>query len=346
VNPRRLDAINYANAALMIASAVAAFLLPFELFLFVYAVLGPLHYLTQISWMHDRDYFVPRGRKPWLILVGITTAVLLAAYLSDVWLHDRIDARYEVGLVWLVFLTAAMLFVVRQRASAVALVLVALFAIAVGSSLPIYLIGAYFLVTIVHVFVFTALFVLYGALKSRSRSAYVSLAVYTACAISFFVLHPSLAPAAQAMRRNYSFFEPLNMQLMSLLGFAPADLYASRGGIVVMRLIAFAYTYHYLNWFSKTSIIRWHEVSKRRAVLIAALWAASVGVYAYDYALGIGVLYILSMLHVLLEFPLDHQTFAGIGRAITRRDDRSGSSSRPGRPASLPSGARAMRSSS
>lgn len=112
-----------------------------------------------------------------------------------------------------------------------------------------------------------------------------------------------------------------------------------------MRLIAFAYTYHYLNWFSKTSIIRWHEVSQRRAVAIVALWAASVGVYAYDYALGIGVLYILSMLHVLLEFPLDHQTLAAVGRALTGRDGRSGSSSRPARPASLGSGGRAMRSS-
>ncbi|HWS71786.1 MAG TPA: hypothetical protein VN605_06705 [Thermoanaerobaculia bacterium] len=345
MTPQRLDAINYANAGLMIASCVAAFLLPFELFLFVYAVLGPLHYLTQISWLHDRDYFVPRARKPWLMLVGLTTAVLVVAYLSDVWFHDRIDAAYEVGLVWLVFLTAAMLFLVRQRASAIALVVVTLFAIAIASAMPIYIIAAYLLVTIVHVFLFTALFVLFGALKSRSRSAYISLAVYAACTISFFVIHPSIAPAAEAIRRNYSFFEPLNMQLMSLFGFAPADLYASRGGVAVMRLIAFAYTYHYLNWFSKTSIIRWHEVSKRRAIAIAALWAASVGIYAYDYALGIGVLYILSMLHVLLEFPLDHQTFAGIGRALMRRGDRSGSSSQPGPRAPLPATARAIRSS-
>lgn len=352
MTPQRLDAINYANAALMVASCAAAFLLPFELFLFVYAVLGPLHYLTQISWLHDRDYFVPRGRKPWLLLVGITTLVLVAAYLSDVVLHNRVDAKYEVGLVWLVFLTAAMLFFVRQRASAIALIVVTMLAVVVASSSRVYLIAAYFLVTIVHVFLFTALFVLYGALKSRSRSAYISLVVYAACAISFFVIHPSIAPAAEAIRKTYSFFEPLNMELMELFGFAPADLYASRGGIVVMRLIAFAYTYHYLNWFSKTSIIRWHEVSKKRAVAIAALWAASVGVYAYDYGAGIAVLYILSMLHVLLEFPLDHQTLAGVGRALLSRNggrsdgrgDRSGSSSRPGPRGSLPANARATRS--
>jgi len=347
----RLDAINYANAALMIASAAAAFLLPFELFLFVYAVLGPLHYLTQISWLHDRDYFVPRGRKVWLVLVGVTAVVLIAAYLTDAVLHDRVDPRYEVGLVWLVFLSAAMLFFVRERASAIALLLVTLFGIVILSGRPIYLIGAYFLVTIIHVFVFTALFVLYGALRSRSGSALISLGIYAVCAASFFVIHPSIAPAAQAIRRNYAFFEPLNQQLMALFGYAPADLYASPGGIVVMRLIAFAYTYHYLNWFSKTSIIKWHEVSRRRAAAIGVLWLAAVGVYAYDYAIGVGVLYLLSMLHVLLEFPLDHQTFAGIGRALTGRGNgrsdarggRSGSNNQPGRPASLPADARAMR---
>jgi len=82
--------------------------------------------------------------------------------------------------------------------------------------------------------------------------------------------------------------------------------------VAVMRLIAFAYTYHYLNWFSKTSIIKWHEVPKRRLVGIVAAWIGSVGVYVYDYAMGLSLLYMVSLLHVLLEFPLNHKTFVGI----------------------------------
>jgi hypothetical protein len=88
-----------------------------------------------------------------------------------------------------------------------------------------------------------------------------------------------------------------------------------------MRLIAFAYTYHYLNWFSKTSVIKWHEISRVRTAAIIVLWLISLGVYAYDYQLGMITLYFLSVLHVMLEFPLNHQTFAGIGRelhALTR----------------------------
>jgi hypothetical protein len=42
-----------------------------------------------------------------------------------------------------------------------------------------------------------------------------------------------------------------------------------------MRLIAFAYQYHYLNWFSKTSIIKWHEVTRARAATILRVgWLA------------------------------------------------------------------------
>jgi hypothetical protein len=90
-----------------------------------------------------------------------------------------------------------------------------------------------------------------------------------------------------------------------------------------LRLIAFAYLYHYLNWFSKTSIIKWHEITQSRAVAILGLWLAGGLVYLYDYRLGLGLFYILSMLHVFLEFPLNHQTFVDIGKTLTagrRRD--------------------------
>src|SRR4051812_17287958 len=42
---------------IILGSALLAHLLPFELVLFSYAFLGPAHYLTEISWLHDRKYF-------------------------------------------------------------------------------------------------------------------------------------------------------------------------------------------------------------------------------------------------------------------------------------------------
>ena len=73
--------VNYLNIGLMIVSAIAAFILPFELFLFSYAVLGPLHYLTEISWLHKRQYFSPKKRD-YIPLVIITLLIAIPAIFS------------------------------------------------------------------------------------------------------------------------------------------------------------------------------------------------------------------------------------------------------------------------
>jgi hypothetical protein len=125
---------------------------------------------------------------------------------------------------------------------------------------------------------------------------------------------PSAPP--ESLRHVYSFFEPLNIQLAALFHLPQASIYESGNGVAIMRLIAFAYTYHYLNWFSKTKIIRWHEVPRPRAAGMVALWLGAVALYFVDYSIGLTILYAGSLLHVLLEFPLDIQTFAGIGREL------------------------------
>ncbi|HEY2324279.1 MAG TPA: hypothetical protein VGJ82_15575 [Thermoanaerobaculia bacterium] len=300
--------INLLNIALMLFSCAVAFALPFQLFLFAYAVLGPLHYLTEISWLHDRGYFASkgRGRRWWLALVAITVGVLLLGYATDA------PPKYEIGCVYLVFFTALMLHFVRHAASAVALALVTAGGIALASTFGSYFVIAYLLVTIIHVFVFTAVFVLHGALRTRSWSAMASLGVMIACAVSFFLVAPVAGTPPAWLRTVYGFFAPLNTELLRIFGYATRDVFGSRGGAAVMRFIAFAYTYHYLNWFSKTSIIKWHEVSRSRAIAIVALWIAALATFAYDYSFGVSMLYALSLLHVMLEFPLNHRTVLAI----------------------------------
>ena len=58
------DYVNHLNSGLMVVSCVVAYLYPFELFLFSYAVLGPLHYFTEISWLHQRGYFTAPPGPP------------------------------------------------------------------------------------------------------------------------------------------------------------------------------------------------------------------------------------------------------------------------------------------
>ena len=315
------EAVERVNSALMVAACVASFVAPFHVFLAAYAILGPLHYLTQISWMHDRQYFAPRpaARRWWLILVGAAMIVLLYGYVSNDLLRRPVKPTLEIAMVYLVFATAAFLLFVRHTVNAIALTVAVAAGLALFSNARGYALLAYFIVTIVHVLIFTAAFVLYGALKRRSGPALISLLVFTACIASFFLIRtPPVLGASPKIQEIYGFFAPLNEQLIALFGF-DGGVYES---LPVMRLIAFAYTYHYLNWFSKTSLIGWHHVTKKRAVAIVAAWALAVAIYAADYTTGLSVLYVLSVLHVLLEFPLDHRTFAGIGtelRALVAR---------------------------
>ena len=81
-----------------------------------------------------------------------------------------------------------------------------------------------------------------------------------------------------------------------------------------MRFIAFAYLYHYLNWFSKTEVIRWHQVPKLRFAAVILLWVVASVFYTYDYSLGLSLLFFLSFSHVLLEFPLNIISIVGIGK--------------------------------
>ena len=47
---RATDAI---HLGLMLAALGITYLVPFELLLLSYVVLGPAHYFTEISWLHD-----------------------------------------------------------------------------------------------------------------------------------------------------------------------------------------------------------------------------------------------------------------------------------------------------
>lgn len=50
-------------------------------------------------------------------------------------------------------------------------------------------------------------------------------------------------------------------------------------------------------------------MSLKSGYIITCLWIGSILVYTYDYILGMAVLAFLSVLHVLLEFPLNAHSF-------------------------------------
>jgi hypothetical protein len=88
---------------------------------------------------------------------------------------------------------------------------------------------------------------------------------------------------------------------------------------MVQRFIAFAYTYHYLNWYSKTEIIKWHKVPLKWLVVSVAIWMASIALYIYDFRTGLVALFFLSLLHVFLEFPLNFRSIVGIKEELKNK---------------------------
>jgi hypothetical protein len=314
--------INLTNIALMLLSTVVAFIIPFKLFLFVYAVVGPLHYLTEISWLDKRNFFIKQKTQIWPYIV---IALLLTIAIFN---EKSILRYYSVSLIiCVVVYTLCLVFSGKNSISLLVSALVLIIAIAIKADKIMFLILAFgiFLPTIVHVFLFTGLFVLQGALKNKSVTAFISLAVFIACAASFAFIHTPNSEILSVAEKGYiqKYFSIINQSLASVFNINfkgnSNDIFELPALIAVQRFIAFAYTYHYLNWFSKTSVIKWHDVSKSRLGVIAILWIVSVVFYYVDFRLGFMVLFLLSMVHVFLELPLNVYSVKGIINGIRNK---------------------------
>jgi len=339
VTPLQVDRL---QIGLMLLSLALAFALPFELFLFSYAVLGPLHYLTELTWLKKRDFFANGKRDWWWLTVIVVAAVFSAKFVVGSFAIEGL-AQYSQFFAFLAF-ASALLFVTIGNATlrfiAAGVLLVGLLTFADVTAREWFLFSL-FTTTILHVSLFTGAFMLFGALKSKSVTGYVGVVLLFACfAIALFAPATTGSAVSSYVSESYSGgFRTLNAELARLFDLgtvahvdgssrfgSAADLFRSPGGIAIQRLIAFAYTYHYLNWFSKTSIIGWAKVDRRLLAGAVILWIASVALYAKNFDLGARWLFALSYAHVLLEFPLNHRSFVGIGQElyarITRRDSR------------------------
>jgi len=310
------DAVNWLNIGLMLVSCGISLVAPFHVFLLAWSILGPLHYLTEISWLHDRNYFTRRNlaRRSWLGVVFLAALIIGFAYAANDPLQRTVPFQFQVALIYIVFAASAAALFVRDWFNAAGLFLILSLGLFYFSGFRYYAIAANLLLTMVHVFIFTGAFILVGALKSKSWVAALSLGVFVCCAIAAVTMPAAYLAPSEPIRRLYSSFEYLNRDLLRLSG-RTAGVYEA-AGVGVMRLIAFAYLYHYLNWFSKTSIIKWHEITRWRATAIVSTWLGCGLAYLYDVRLGFGILYVLSMLHVFLEFPLNHQTFVEIAKSL------------------------------
>ena len=297
---RRTDAI---HLGLMLAALGLTYLVPFELLLLSYAILGPAHYLTEISWLHDRQYFLPdRGLAVLLVFLALVLAFIE-------------NAKWFGFLVWVAFVicvvsAAAATFMQRTM---LLLAAAALTAVMYEYGTPFAVVGI-LLPTLVHVSLFTLVFMALGAHRAGSKAQLALLVAYLSAIGIILVLPPSaqtVLPVFASMAQEY--FGNVAQALGRTRGVPDLKLDTR-----FTSLLAFVYTYHYLNWFIKADVIRWNQVPRARLALVAIVSAASTALYFYNYVWGFSVLLALSLIHVFLEFPLNGISLRELG-AITGR---------------------------
>ncbi len=200
-----------------------------------------------------------------------------------------------------------------------------LFMAAIGLSVLMYTSGSSFAVlgillpTLIHVSLFTLIFMALGAYRSGSRAQMMLVVLYVAALALILVVPPSAESHVPLFAKvDQDYFGNVAPALSRLFGIPGLRLDTR-----LTSVLAFVYTYHYLNWFIKADVIRWADIPRMRLAGLAAASAASTALYFYDYSFGLTFLLALSLTHILLEFPLNsmalRQLGAALGESVMRR---------------------------
>ena len=315
--------IDNLNIGLIALSLLLAFKLPFALFLFSYAVLGPIHYLTEINWLKQKKYFVKERKWVWLfvflaalISIPVILNLPLFAKLNEQTFFKNvtllINGLTDVFLLTALFFAIGLIYLKKWQH----ILLFLIVSVVVAKLVTKYILFSYvlvgiFLPTIIHVYVFTLLFMLMGALNSKNTAGFVGVILLLLCPLVIYLFPINLANYVLlesneviSTARNFRFIQYITQTFNGLQNGNTFQL--SVLGIKIQIFIAFCYTYHYLNWFSKTQVIGWHKnISKTKFVLLFLIWLSLVFLFWYDYETAYLALFFLAILHIILEFPLN-----------------------------------------
>jgi hypothetical protein len=327
------------NVILIIVSLALAFNLPFELFLFSYAFLGPLHYLTEINWLKEKNYFLKETKWIWVFVVMAflvcTPLFLKLLATSDLGrlpgyknITEFMNKSTDEIILSSILLALGLIYFKKKKQLILFLIIALAILLPALNYFPdMALAMAIFVPTIIHVYLFTLLFMIYGTMNSKSTPGIIAIVLLTLVPFIIMVSKVNLTEYFPLKESTVSSFNGSNF---GILTFNLSNLFLSKQDeafnfVSVMAIktqifIAFAYTYHYLNWFSKTSIIGWNKnLSKTKTITILAIWAVSVALYLYDYKIGFIALLFLSLIHVFLEFPLNMTSIKGIVAKVKTR---------------------------
>jgi hypothetical protein len=152
--------------------------------LFAYVALGPAHYATEISWLPDRKYFVPHHG----VALALAAVAILIAFIDS--------ASWSGFIIWSTLVFCALIVTAKSGVQVMLLL-----AGAAALTFIMYLnapwlgVMGILLPTLIHVSLFTLVFMALGALRSRSAFQGALIAVYIAAILLIVLAPPSAATA-------------------------------------------------------------------------------------------------------------------------------------------------------
>lgn len=321
----------------MVVSLILSIFFPIKTFLLVFVILGPLHYLTEINWLEGKNYFSNHKNQFRVITVLAALVYMVPIVIQFEWVRIRFFNQlsevflgrmsiYTNGLILGIIGLAIGFVISRKRYLGILLMIV------LGSTVfflwksDVFLTWtAVFLPTIVHVYLFTTIFMLFGSLKSESKLGYFNVVLlvlvpFIIDQINFDTIHYHFSDWSKQLFIDNK-FHILNAKLSEFLGLSDGQsfFFYEVMDLKIQCFIAFAYTFHYLNWFTKTTVINWHkDLSVKRTVLIGVIWFIILVLFYFDFRLGFLFASFFSILHVFQELPLNITSIKGvIGKLFT-----------------------------
>jgi len=321
--------VDYLNIGLILLSAILAFQYPLELFVVAFVFIGPLHYFTEINWLDKKNYFINGPRRLWL-WIGLSASILVMVPKFYFFLTNENSGAFYDGMLtfdrwtnafyFLSLVAAAGFVLVRNKIGWFFLLVPAILMAFFLNYNYVYtsLIGL-FLPTIIHVYVFTLIFMAYGAKKAKSTPGFIAVAValFVPLLIAGLEIPGEAFQFSEEMIGTYetSRFHLTPLRTAEFFGWSDGSVFNLKGGLELklMTFLSFIYLYHYLNWFSKTSLIQWHKsLTWQRSVIIGATWAVLLALLYYNFKLGLMIAVFFSVVHVILEFPLNLISIRGL----------------------------------
>ena len=303
------------NLILLIFSVLLSLFFPVSTFVWAYAILGPLHYLTQLNWLYNRPIY-SLNRSFGYLLIGISvlaTLIFLAQYFNLLTLDWLSYVNISACLIILAILLT-LKYILKLKWSVILIILIPVVIIAYFFSSNYYylILFGILLTSVIHVYIFTLFHMISGALKTKNIIDFINSFLMIITPIIIYLI-PVPSVQFDYIDSN-DFIKDIINNLSYFMGYKNVTVTSF---VKLAWFVSFSYLYHYLNWFSKTKIIQWDSsLTRKKTIIFCSISLCCSLIFLIKFEYGLIATLLLSYLHVFAEFPLNYHSIMNIYRAI------------------------------